>query len=282
MRNICLLLAAILNTGSAARLTTLFPFESPLSHDDALPEPFNFTLADLNDSVHELLRRQSNACPRGYNNCNHLGAPGLCCQSNSNCARDPNGNLACCPIGAACTGVVSSTVLGDSPSSSSVNGGGVIIGGTSSASFGAPAATTAAGTGSMVPNQYYPYPYISTTYVNAAACSSAWSTCQGHSTSCAGALGGGVNGITVSAPNGGVTVPGATATFQPAEASAICSSLSAQACYGLQVAACEAFGTGLNSFVAGGDAAPRPTGCDLAYRMGAGLAMGVAGQLLAA
>lgn len=55
-----------------------------------------------------LQKRQYNPtiCASGYVNCASLGAPGLCCRPNTRCAVDNAGYVACCPIGAVCTGVI--------------------------------------------------------------------------------------------------------------------------------------------------------------------------------
>jgi hypothetical protein len=132
------------------------------------------------------------------------------------------------------------------------------------------ATTTAAGGASTVSNAFYPFPYIATTYTNAAACSSAYTRCQSDAASCTNALMGGAQGVTVSAPNGGATIT-AVPSLGASSASAVCSSLSSQACYGLQVAACQ-------SFDGSGNAAPTRGGCGAAA---VGMAvLGVAGQLL--
>lgn len=80
---------------------------------------------------------------------------------------------------------------------------------------------------------------------------------------------GGAQGVTVNAPNGGATIT-AVPSLGPQSASSICSSLSQQACYGLQVEACRAFG-------GTGDALPARCG---GYMGAVGVALGVAGQLL--
>lgn len=77
-----------------------------------------------------------------------------------------------------------------------------------------------------------------------AACSSAYSTCQTDAASCTAALANGVQGITVTAPNGGATIT-AIPSVGIQSASSICQSLSSLACYQLDVRACEAFGGGL-------------------------------------
>lgn len=48
-------------------------------------------------------------CPQSYSACAALGAPGLCCHRDSNCAVDQAGHVACCPSGAVCTGSISAS-----------------------------------------------------------------------------------------------------------------------------------------------------------------------------
>lgn len=93
--------------------------------------------------------------------------------------------------------------------------------------------------------------------------------------------------MTVSGANVGITVQGASITI--ASASIVCSSLSQQACYGLQTGICPQYGsgtatrlaTGSGGFVVSGGAAARVTGCSrVMYAMGAGAMAGAAGALL--
>jgi hypothetical protein len=104
-----------------------------------------------------------------------------------------------------------------------------------------------------------------------AACSSAYTSCQSDAASCTTALANGAAGVTISAPNGG----GATITAIPSvglqSAQSICSSLSSLGCSQLTVEACAAFD-------GQGNAAKRARCAD--YLMTAGVAVGIAGQLL--
>ncbi|KAK8215960.1 hypothetical protein IWZ01DRAFT_538924 [Phyllosticta capitalensis] len=60
-----------------------------------------------------LQKRAGTTCPTSYSACAALGAPGLCCRRNTNCALDQAGHVACCPVNAACTGTIrGSTVAG--------------------------------------------------------------------------------------------------------------------------------------------------------------------------
>ena len=85
--------------------------------------------------------------------------------------------------------------------------------------------------------------------------------------------------MTVSGGGPGITVQGATAT---GSAALICSSLSTQACYNLQLSNCPPFGTAAatgSAVVVNVNAAGR--GRDgMRYGIGAGLAIGLAGQVL--
>jgi hypothetical protein len=133
-----------------------------------------------------------------------------------------------------------------------------------------------------VPNNYYPFVYIPTSYANAQLCATAYSQCQAESTACLASLAG-VNGVTVSGVGFGLTVQGSTGTIL-SQASSICSSLSQSACYGLQESQCSSFGGSISSDVTGGlstNAGPRPTACPgMVYAAGAGVMMGAMGALV--
>lgn len=260
MRRPLLLLAPL--TVLAAR-DFLAPFEVAVPQLDS-----NTTLPDdtlLAGSDLELVKRQNNnACATSYYACAALNAPGLCCPRTALCTADIRGAVACCPQGAQCTGalgqpatatgtptfVLATTTTGGNPFVQQTNG---------------------PGPRSTVPNAFFPFFYIPTTYANAAACSTAYSTCQSDAASCTTALANGAQGVTVSAPNGGATIT-AVPSVGLQSAQQICASLSQQACSGLQVEACAAFG--------GNAAGAAPTrGCG-GVLMGAGVAVGLAGQLL--
>ncbi|OCK86384.1 hypothetical protein K432DRAFT_251 [Lepidopterella palustris CBS 459.81] len=280
MRNLLLSLLFLFLAFANATPSIFAAFLEPLS---SLEE----TISEGNDTApaNELLKRQT-GCASGYGSCSNLGAPGLCCKSNSVCSADSAGHVACCPINAACTGTIAGVIGASVTATSTVSfvfastttnpatTTGNFYFGTSTASVasvqGASAATY---TRSTVSNSYYPFAYIPTTYTNAAACSSAYSSCQTDVASCTAALGGGIHGVTVSGPNGGVTITAITASLDPTAASQVCESLSSQACYGLQVAACAAFGTGTANSAA-------RNRCGHVYGIGAGLAIGMAGQML--
>lgn len=248
---------------AAAAPNIFADFIAPLTLQD------NNTLAAADGLDFNLLRRQGpapNECAKGYAACDNLNAPGLCCRTNQVCSADAANHVACCPLNAACTGTidpVNPSIVTPAPTAARTT-----------APIAPPAGSfVQSGVGpssrSWVPNDYYPFPAIPTTYTNAAACSRAYSTCQSDAHSCTSALASGLPGVTISGPNGGATIT-AIASLGQVSASAICSSLSSKACSGLIVEACASFG---------GENAAR-TRCAPMYGVGAGVALGLAGQLL--
>ncbi|KAH7414390.1 hypothetical protein DE146DRAFT_34048 [Phaeosphaeria sp. MPI-PUGE-AT-0046c] len=220
-----------------------------------------------------LFARQNNggnACATNYYACAALNAPGLCCPRTAVCSADASRAVACCPQGAVCTGTLGVSVT----TTASTVAGAFVPAATTTAATGNFEQTNAApGTRSTVQNAFYPFPAIPTTYSNAAACSAAYTSCQGDAAACTTALANGNQGVTVLAPNGG----GATITAIPSvglqSAQSICASLSAQACSGLQVEACRSFG--------GEQGRATRLACGGAYWMGAA-AVGIAGGLVGA
>ena len=90
------------------------------SHSREGQSPLDGSEDDCN--LPSLLRRQNNnECPTSYTNCYGQGAPGLCCQPSAVCSADMAGHVACCPIGAACTGTISA-VNTNTQTSTSNNG----------------------------------------------------------------------------------------------------------------------------------------------------------------
>lgn len=175
-----------------------------------------FLAPHLANALHPPLMPRAGNCASSGTSCSSLGAPSLCCPSQSVCALDPLNNVACCPQNAACTGTISPV---STPPTSTVTA----------------TVTPTPSPGSAVPNAYFPFTYLPTTYANAAACSSSYSECQSEYTACTNSLGGaGANGITV-VEGGGVTV---VAPVGSVSAQQICLSLSDRACYGLQLASC--------------------------------------------
>ncbi|KAI9644948.1 hypothetical protein NHQ30_006983 [Ciborinia camelliae] len=203
-----------LDISSGSSLTsneTLHPSTSPASSKPKL----------------ELLKRDGN-CPVNYNSCSTLKAAygGACCPRSATCSTDASHNIACCATGASCTGTVTTPTA------------------TSSST---PASVSATVTGAFVSNAYFPFPILPTTYVNSAACTSATDSCAKNYAICTVDLEGGMGGgITVSAPNGGVTVAPTTLSggyLAAASAVSICQSLSSVACAAVESAGCAQFGT---------------------------------------
>jgi hypothetical protein len=274
------------------KIDTYSPFVQPFLEDTF--DLDNTTLPEL-----ELVKRATSGCPSNYNSCSYLNANGVCCKNNAVCSMDNVGHVACCPQGAVCTGTLGGTVAGGAATFATASatvtgfvqtttaGGAVATIGTGTSSglifvgaTGASTQSSGASSRSYVPNPYYPaFPYIPTTYQNAAACSSAYTNCQTNVASCTSYLGGaaGAHGVTVSAPNGGVTVAGPTTTYASSFASAVCSTLSSMGCYGLVVEACGNFGSGSGGGSQGAGA--RCTG-GLKYGAGVGVAVGLAGQVM--
>ena len=141
------------------------------------------------------------------------------------------------------------------------------------------------GGGGTIAAAGFVFTYIPTSYANAAICTTAYSVCQQQSSACFASLGGGaVNGVTVGGLGGGTTVVGnggggggATVT----NAASVCSSLSSQACYGLQQDVCTSFGTGggggggATAVVTSAGGGPQRTACPGAlYAAGAGVVVG--------
>jgi hypothetical protein len=239
----------------------------------------------------ELLRKRDGNCAKGYNSCNYANAPAFCCKSNAVCTIDAVGHAVCCPLGVMCTGTVDgsnfvtggpvntatgTTNFGAAATITGLGSGGTtngigFVGGKGSASTTTGlVAPGAAVTANVIANAYYPFKVIPTTYVDAAACSAAWTGCQTDMTRCTSYLGGGVvgGGVTISAPN--YVSLRATTTMPMPAASSICASLSQQACSGLMVSACAVFGT---------TNAAATVGCGF-YGAGMGAAVGIAGQML--
>lgn len=218
--------------------------------------------------VLQILRRSNNNCPSGYNPCTSLGNSDACCQQGTNCSKDAANNIACCPTGASCTGSLTGTSTGATETGSSFM-----------FPQGATATTTGADsgafiTGSTMPGAY-PFIYVPTTFANAATCSAYYSLCQSEYTQCTAALMGRY-GVTVGGAGGaGVTVEAVTAS---AQATSICSSLSAKACHGLGLNYCAAVTTA-TAHEASGNAASLGRTSSL-QDLVLGLAVGVAGLFI--
>jgi hypothetical protein len=303
--NVLLPLLLLLRCASTAKLDPiLLPFEEPILVEQYIVD----NTTTLPDFELKLIKRQNNGCATGYSNCATLGAAALCCPTSNVCAADSQGNVACCLTQASCTGTIKPPTTGGTVATTTTGGGSIaVVGGaggtvaTATTTTGAGGAGTTTGgiafvggTGtasgtqqtsdasrSYVNNPYFPYAYIPTTYANAAACSSAYTTCNADYSSCSSYLAGaaGAHGVTVSVSGGGgttVVASVAPTTYAADVASSVCASLSGSACYGLTVEACAAFGsaTVTSSGVA---AAARCTGVKYAAGIGMGVAMGAMG-----
>ncbi|MCJ1367380.1 hypothetical protein MMC16_006513 [Acarospora aff. strigata] len=261
------------------RLSTLYStIFSVCSAVATIPEGSSFlqpvfavSYEDVFQVLNDLGKRQNN-CPVGANSCSNLGDAGACCTSNTNCQLDQAGRVACCPIGALCTGTINVGINTAGSSQTTATSSNVFIVPTSTTA-GNPQVTGA----STIQNAFFPFVAVPATYSNAAACSAYYSSCQGQYNLCTASLGG-VNGVTVSGAGVGITVPGATPTVQ---AQSICSSLSSQACSALQLGNCNTFGTAAAPTATLINPNAAPTRCPGGvYMAGIGVALGVAGQVL--
>lgn len=186
--------------------------------------------------VLQLLRKRADNCPNGYKGCSNMGNSQVCCQDNARCTKDNANNIACCPTGASCTGI-----LGRGAGSSGAT--------QTSSSFlfpqpvGATPTTTSNEnpqvTGSTLSGAAYPFIYVPTTFPNAAMCSAYYSACQTDFVRCTSALGSQYRVTVGGNDGGGLTVGGAPAA---SEVASTCSSLSMSACHGLQIANCPSYG----------------------------------------
>ncbi len=152
--------------------------------------------------------------------------------------------------------------------------------GTAPATFVTPTAATTAPV-SFVPNTFFSFPYITTVFANGAACQAAVSQCSQNYAACAADLQGGANAgpgyaVTIVVPGGGGTTvaPTVASALSPESASAVCSSLSSQACFGLQGGVCSQTGTAPGGFFVGTANAAAPTAAPCVGVVGA-LAAGV-------
>ncbi|RAQ50513.1 hypothetical protein AFGD_003019 [Aspergillus flavus] len=188
--------------------------------------------AEANKRAYEVLRilKRADSCPAGYDPCSNMGRSDVCCRQGSVCSRDAADNIACCPTGAKCTG----SLTGDSTSASTS----FRFPGTATVSMTTTGPNDATITGSTMPGAY-PFVYVPTTFPNAGVCSSYYSLCQSEYTGCLSSLGGGY-AVTVAAEGGGVTRAGGGA----AGAVSTCSSLSMNACHGLNLGYCDTYATG--------------------------------------
>lgn len=131
-----LVLLSLLVVVNALQLPNLQPFFAAIT-----PLFDDLTSATVSNATQlELLKRQSNGCPSGWNNCAGLGAAGLCCNPNAVCSADMLGHVACCPSGVACTGTIGGIITGGT-----VDGSGNVVGTGTTAPVTATAASTTTG-----------------------------------------------------------------------------------------------------------------------------------------
>ncbi|KAI9677065.1 MAG: hypothetical protein M1817_006904 [Caeruleum heppii] len=157
----------------------------------------------------------------------------------------------------------------------------------SSSSSAPPPTNTNLFTSTITNNPLFAFAALPTTFPNADICSSGYSACQSEYSRCTASLGAAagqgptsINGVTISAPGvpgltvgggysfagasvpgvsipgvsapGGVSVPGLSGTNAAAAATSVCQSLSAEACRGLILTSCSAFGSGTAAAGSGG------------------------------
>lgn len=135
---------------------------------------------------------------------------------------------------------------------------------------------------SFVPNVYFSFPYIATSFSNAGACSAGVSQCNANYQACTADLAGANNGfgVTIAVPGGGgTTIAPTRAPVALATATSVCQSLSREACRGLQSSVCTQTGINNGFFVGTANAAPRPTAACMAGVL-AGVGLGLMGGQL--
>lgn len=190
----------------------------------------------------QLLRRA--ACPQHHDT--FCPDASVCCPPDTTCTRDAAGQPACCPTGARCTGSLSSGAFLQS----------TVTATTATPATAATTATTPDSTLSVLTGTY-PFTVIPTSFPNAAVCSVYYSMCTSQYAACTAALGGGGGGgaaYPVTVVIGGTTTVtdagaagggggGVTSALPASAAAATCSSLSVEACHGLQAAYCAVYAT---------------------------------------
>ncbi|KAK4144634.1 uncharacterized protein C8A04DRAFT_27570 [Dichotomopilus funicola] len=214
--------------------------------------------------AHAVAFAKRQECLTNFFSCADQGAVfnGVCCQNGQRCALDEANSPACCPFNAVCTGTAPATFVTPNPAD----------------------ATTAV---SFVPNSFFSFPYIATSFANPGHCSAAVSQCSANFAACTAQLGsdsgnGGGYAVTVVVPGGGGTTvaPANGISVDAAAVTSICNSLSIEACSGLQPSMCTRSGTAADGFyfgTGGGNAGARPTPPPAAVAMAcAGLAGAVA------
>jgi hypothetical protein len=121
----------------------------------------------------------------------------------------------------------------------------------------------------------YPFVYVPTAFNNPETCSSYYSMCQSEYTQCTGALIGRY-GVTIGGAGSGMTVEAVTAASQ---ATSICSSLSLDACHGINLGYCGSVATTTGATEASGNHA-LPVRFSSLHDLALGLAVGVAGMFI--
>lgn len=81
------------------------------------------------------------ACPVNNLSCDGIGEPSWCCTSSQRCAFDDGGDVACCPLGDFCEGIVNYGAVGGSGTGESAPNGGTGTGGVTARSEGASTTT---------------------------------------------------------------------------------------------------------------------------------------------
>ncbi|KAM5445807.1 hypothetical protein MaudCBS49596_007096 [Microsporum audouinii] len=252
--------------------TDTSPFHAPAARNDVNSNYGSGSLFSFGFSprLAQLVKRQ-NLCPAGYNSCAFLGSPEACCQPKAVCSRDAASHIACCPLGAACTGIL----MGSTTTAPPQTGPAPAPTQTTSSGFMFPQPGTTAAptpTGSTVPGAPYPFVYIPTTFRDSAECVRSYSGCQSQYSACTSSLGG-AHGVTINGGNGaGTTIQGAVPT---GDGQAICSSLLLQACFGLQEGYCTAFANG-----GGVPNSSPPHQHSALYEILAGLSIAIAGMIV--
>lgn len=226
---------------------------------------------------HAYLFQRVNQCLASQHFCPGSNRESGCCSTDSTCATDDAGHIACCPARAVCTGALGGSAGTVTATVSPSNTQALVVS-TSAPQSPLTATANANGVGNTVPNPYFPYIFLPTTYANADLCSSAFSSCRSEFSICTGSLGTGGNGVTVQGVGGGITAQPALGTVS---AGSICSSLSTRACYNLGLGNCPLYGTGTTAgggtFSAGNAA---PTRCAQLYQVAVAVAVGVAGRAI--
>ncbi|KAK0733350.1 hypothetical protein B0T26DRAFT_669766 [Lasiosphaeria miniovina] len=215
--------------------------------------------------------KRQQGCIANFYSCANQGPAfaSVCCQNGQSCQLDASNNPACCPGGYVLmyelVRPASARPLGEVNAKAPVSM--AVCTGTAPASFVTPnpAQTTPV---SFVPNPYFSFPYIATSFAGPTDCSAAVSECSVNWAVCTAQLEGQAGsapfGVTIVVPGGGgVTVGGgAGVTYPTPTATSICNSLVQVACSNLQYSMCTMTGTTASGFYFGtaNAAAARPTG----------------------